>query len=93
MENQLIKNGSLLSARELAQVDAARVEHLTAVADGHLFRLESSKTNQDAAGDQKPLLGKAGRAVADWVTAAGITEGFLFRAITKGGPLTESGIR
>jgi integrase len=79
--------------RRRSEVAAARVEHLTAVADGYLFYLESSKTDQDAAGDQKPLLGKAGRAVADWLSAAGITEGFLFRALTKGGQVTESGIR
>jgi integrase len=31
--------------------------------------------------------------MADWLAAAGITDGFLFRAITKGGKITESGIR
>jgi integrase len=45
--------------RRRSEVAAARIEHLTAVADGYLFYLESSKTDQDAAGDQKPLLGKA----------------------------------
>jgi integrase len=79
--------------RRRSEVAAARVEHLTAVADGYLFYLESSKTDQGAAGDQKPLLGKAGRALADWLSGAQITEGYLFRAITRGNHVTNSGIQ
>lgn len=79
--------------RRRSEVAAARVEHLTAVADGFLFYLESSKTDQDATGEQKPLLGKAGKALADWLAASGAADGFLFRAITKGGRVTETGIR
>lgn len=71
--------------RRRSEVATARVEHLTAAADGYMFYPEASKTDQEAAGEQKPLVGKAGKALADWLAAAGITEGFLFRAITKGG--------
>lgn len=79
--------------RRRSEVAAARVEHLTAVSDGYLFHLESSKTDQDAEGEEKPLLGKAGAAVAAWLAAARITEGFLFRSITKGDRVTDSGIQ
>jgi integrase len=60
---------------------------------GYLFHLEASKTDQMAKGDEKPILGKAGAALSDWIAAGGIEDGYLFRAITKGGKVTESGIQ
>jgi integrase len=79
--------------RRRSEVAAARVEHLTRVDDGYLFYLEASKSDQDAAGDQKPVLGKAGAALYDWLAASKISHGFLFRGITRGGVVTENGIR
>jgi integrase len=69
------------------------VEHLSRVKDGYLYHLDCSKTDQDAKGEEKPLLGKAGKVVADWLSASGITEGYLFRAITRGDRVTDSGIQ
>jgi integrase len=77
--------------RRRSEVAAARVEHLTAIEDGYLFLLEASKTDQQAQGEQKPVLGKAGAALAAWLAASGICEGFLFRGITKGGKVKKSG--
>ncbi len=79
--------------RRRSEVAAVRVEHLTPVDAGYLFYLEASKTDQEAKGDQKPVLGKAAAALSDWLAASGITEGYLFRAITKGGKVTDSGIQ
>jgi integrase len=79
--------------RRRSEVAGARVEHLSRVNDGYLYHLDCSKTDQDAKGEEKPILGKAGKAVADWLSASGITEGYLFRAITRGDRVTDSGIQ
>ena len=79
--------------RRRSEIAAARIDQLTPVTDGYLFYLDSSKTDQDAVGEQKPLLGKAGQAVFDWLNASGIGSGYLFRALTKGGKVKDSGIQ
>ncbi len=71
---------------------AAKVGRLAPVTGGHLFHLASSKTDQDAGGAEKPVLGKAGAALSDWA-AAGIVDGALSPEITKGGKVTASGIQ
>ena len=76
-----------------SEVAAAMVDQLTPVADGYLFHLAESKTDQDAVGAEKPVLGKAGAALADWIAAAGIVDGHLFRGITRGGKVMETGIQ
>jgi integrase len=79
--------------RRRSEVAGARAEHLTKVKDGYLYHLDSSKTDPDAKGEEKPLLGKAGQAIDDWLSASRITEGYLFRAITRGDRVTDSGIQ
>jgi integrase len=79
--------------RRRSEVAAAIVDQLTPVADGYLFHLSTSKTDQDAVGSEKPILGKAGAALGDWIAAGGIVDGYLFRGITKGGKVTDSGIQ
>ncbi|GAB6909753.1 site-specific integrase [Desulfosarcina cetonica] len=79
--------------RRRSEVADARMEELIPVADGYLFHLSSSKTDQDGVGAEKPLLGKAGRAMTDWIRAAGIAEGPIFRRVSKGGKVAEAGIQ
>ncbi|BBO80818.1 integrase [Desulfosarcina ovata subsp. sediminis] len=79
--------------RRRSEVAAARVDQLTPVDDGYLFLLAHSKIDQDSIGAEKPLLGKAGAALADWIDAAGIVDGYLFRRISRGGKVAEAGIR
>ena len=53
-----------------------------------LYDLRLSKTNQsglDRPENLKPVVGVAGAALAQWLQAAGITEGPIFRRIYKNG--------
>ena len=43
-----------------------------------------SKTDQIGQGLDLPILGRAGIALEAWLKASGISEGFIFRSITKG---------
>jgi integrase len=79
--------------RRRSEVAVAKIDQLTPVADGYLFHLSTSKTDQDAVGSEKPVLGKAGAALAEWIRLAEIVDGYLFRGITKGGKITDSGIQ
>lgn len=53
-----------------------------------IYELAHSKTNQSGADlpeNAKPVLGAAGRALADWLAASGIKDGAIFRRLRKGG--------
>ena len=73
--------------RHRSEIAAMRVEHLTRVPDGFTFLLPHSKTDQEGNGLQLPILGRAGQALDDWLGAAGITDGFIWRGISRGGNL------
>lgn len=51
----------------------------------YIYRLPKSKTDQEGKGHEVPLKGRAAQALQDWLNAAGITEGKIFRSIKKGG--------
>ncbi len=57
------------------------------------FMLAHSKTNQDAKDrpeNYKPIEGLAGEALQEWLTAACITDGAIFRRVMKGGKLANA---
>jgi len=68
--------------RRRSEVAAARVEDLVAVEGGYLFHLRRSKTDQVGEGVELPVVGRAGRALAAWLAAAGLTAGPLFRPLS-----------
>ena len=68
--------------RRRSEVAAARVEDLAAVDGGYLFTLRRSKTDQAGQGLELPVLGRAARALAAWLAAAGLSEGPLFRPLS-----------
>jgi integrase len=68
--------------RRRSEVAAARVEDLVPVEGGYLFHLRRSKTDQAGEGVELPVLGRAGRALAAWIAAAGLREGPLFRPLS-----------
>jgi integrase len=71
--------------RRRSEVAAARLEDLTPVEGGYLFRLRRSKTDQSGQGVDLPVLGRAGAALAAWIAAAGLSTGPLFRSISRHG--------
>ena len=58
-----------------------------AIAEGYIYRLEHSKTQQAgvtaSSTPDKPVLDRAALALEDWLDASGITEGAIFRRIWK----------
>ncbi|KGD86863.1 integrase [Achromobacter sp. RTa] len=78
--------------RRRSEVARATVENTRRTADGFLFSLAHSKTNQagaNRANDQKPIVGMAALALDAWLSASGISEGPLFRRVRRGGVVGE----
>ncbi|MGE8320883.1 MAG: site-specific integrase [Comamonas sp.] len=75
--------------RRRSEVAGATLEQLHAIAPGqYLYELSHSKTNQtgrDLPENRKPIVGVAGRALADWLATSGIAAGPLFRRIYRNG--------
>ena len=72
---------------EIAGVD---MKYLTRIAEGFVYTLAYSKTNQSGANlpeNDKPVLGTAAQALNEWLEASGIVEGRVFRQVRKGGHL------
>lgn len=71
--------------RRRSEVASARVENLKSVPGGYLYRIPWSKTDQEGAGREVPVLGRAGTALGLWIEAASLDGGYLFRAVGKDG--------
>jgi site-specific recombinase XerD len=78
--------GGAFRRGELVALTVADIE---ATADGLMVRLVRSKTDQEGRGQQVPVLDgprlRVKAALEDWIAAAGITEGPVFRTLGKGG--------
>ena len=87
--------------RRRSEVAGADMRHLRAVGPQEfIYTLAHSKTNQsgrDVPENHKPVTGRAAQALADWLRAAAIQEGLIFRRIRKGGhvgePLSPAAVR
>jgi site-specific recombinase XerD len=75
-----------------SELVALRVEDLEFATEGLKVRVQRSKTDQDGAGQTVPVLDgprlSVKAAISDWMTAAGIDSGPLFRRLIKGGTVT-----
>jgi site-specific recombinase XerD len=75
-----------------SELVALRVEDLEFATEGLKVRLQRSKTDQDGVGQTVPVLDgprlSVKAAISDWMTAAGIESGPLFRRLIKGGTVT-----
>ena len=75
--------------RRRSEVADARMEWLQAMSPGqYVYDLRLSKTNQsgvDRPENLKPVVGPAGIALQNWLLAAAIADGPIFRRIYKGG--------
>ncbi|TXI09617.1 MAG: site-specific integrase [Rhizobium sp.] len=70
--------------RRRSEVAGAQISDLARIGDDYQFTLSRSKTNQQGKiTEAKPIRGLAARALTDWLEAAGITEGPVFRRIFK----------
>ncbi|WP_312709399.1 site-specific integrase [Stenotrophomonas sp.] len=74
--------------RRRSETASARVENLTHIEDGYLYRLDVGKTLQDGVktggSPDKPIIGEPAQALRAWLHAAGIQQGPLFRQLAHG---------
>ncbi|MBB4654602.1 integrase [Xanthomonas sp. F14] len=85
-DKALLLFGFASGGRRRSEIAAADWQDLRRIGDdAFIYRLEHSKTQQAGpnatATPDKPVLGRAGSALAAWLTAADITEGPLFRRL------------
>jgi integrase len=71
--------------RRRSEVAGAVVENLTVVPGGFLYRIPWSKTDQEGVGREVPVLGRAAKALENWLKAASLDAGAIFRAISPAG--------
>ena len=86
--------------RRRSEVALASMENTRRVGDAFAFTLTHSKTNQggvDRAENDKPIVGRAARALTGWLAAAKINAGPIFRRVRRGGvvgePLSPAAVR
>jgi len=78
--------------RRRSEVTAATLENTRREGNLFVFTLATSKTNQtgsDRPENDKPVAGRAARALSAWLAAAGIKSGPIFRRVRRGGAIGE----
>lgn len=78
--------------RRRSEVVRATVENTVRTAEGFLYTLAQSKTNQTGArraDDQKPIVGSAAQALDAWLAASGVQQGPIFRRVRRGDVIGE----
>ena len=72
--------------RRRSEVTNADIKDLLLDNDGnYTYTIPQSKTDQEEKGHVVPVKGRVARALQDWLSAATIIEGPLFRSVLKGG--------
>lgn len=70
--------------RRRSEVAAARMEDLTVVRGGYIYRMPLSKNDQTGKGYTLPVRGAAAEALRLWLRVGDIHDGYIFRAIRRG---------
>lgn len=87
-DRALLCFGFASGGRRRSEIAAADLRDLRRIGEaGYIYRLEHSKTQQAGvtacSTPDKPVLDRAALALQDWLEAAGITEGAIFRRLWK----------
>lgn len=87
-DRALLCFGFASGGRRRSEIAAADLRDLRRIGEaGYIYRLEHSKTQQTGvtatSTPDKPVLDRAALALQDWLDAAGITEGAIFRRLWK----------
>lgn len=87
-DRALLCFGFASGGRRRSEIAAADLRDLRRIGEaGYIYRLEHSKTQQAGvtatSTSDKPVLDRAALALQDWLDAAGITEGPIFRRLWK----------
>jgi integrase len=91
---QGIRNKAILllawtSGARRSEIAAAQVEHLTSIGEDFLLHIPTSNPKEISLFDI-PVKGRAAQAIRDWMTAASVKQGILFRAVNKHGKISDN---
>jgi integrase len=75
--------------RRRSEIAAAQVEHLTSMGDDFLLHIPAHNSKRGNALDL-PVKGRAAQALRDWVVAAAVKQGAIFRAVNKRGKVSNN---
>ncbi len=92
-DRALLLFGWASGGRRRSEIAGVDMKYLTRIAEGFVYTLAYSKTNQSGANlpeNDKPVLGAAARALNEWLEASGIVDGRVFRRVHKGGHLGQA---
>lgn len=71
--------------RRRSEISHAVIENLEETVEGDfIYHISKSKTDQTGKGHDVPVKGKAAFALREWIKLSGITQGRLFRSVSKG---------
>lgn len=83
-DKALILFGWGSGGRRRSEIVAADMKDLVKTEDGDfIYNIPKSKTDQEGKGHPVPVKGRVAKALKDWLTAANITDGKIFRSVTK----------
>lgn len=84
-DRAVLSFGFATGGRRREEIAGANIEDLDTVQEGFIFRLARSKTDQKGDGASLPVFGLAGEYLLEWLAAANIRQGALFRRIDRHG--------
>ena len=74
--------------RRRTEVTNAEMKDLIKTPEGDfVYTIPKSKTDQTGMGNPVPIKGRAARALSDWLALSQVSEGAIFRAVSKGGAI------
>jgi integrase len=74
--------------RRRSEVSSAEMKNLIKTNEGdYFYKIPQSKTDQEGKGNTVPVKGRVAKALSDWLSLSGITDGAIFRSVKKGGRL------
>lgn len=93
-DSAILLFGFSTGGRRRSEISNSMLENLTHNNDGnYIYKMGRSKTNQSGKEDIKPVVGRAARALTKWIDISKLSQGPIFRAISKSGKvIIDSGI-
>lgn len=76
--------------RRRSEISDAELKDLESSGEDFIYHLPKSKTDQKAKGVTLPVNGVAALTLKDWISRSEISEGKIFRSVSKGGKIGES---
>lgn len=88
-DRAVILFGWASGGRRRSEISDAELKDLEVAGDNFIYHLPKSKTDQKGKGRTLPVNGMAAQAVKEWIQRGGISEGKIFRSVSKAGGIGE----